>query len=93
MKRDHPKTGRNEPCHCGSALKYKKCHYDADRLRESAELAALIPQFTATPLGGGMYEITGSLDGSVHDDCPICQAKTPAERVRLIREMSGERTH
>lgn len=19
-------TGRNEPCHCGSGLKYKKCH-------------------------------------------------------------------
>lgn len=23
--------GRNEPCHCGSGLKYKKCHADSDR--------------------------------------------------------------
>ncbi len=23
----HPKIGRNEPCHCGSGKKYKKCHY------------------------------------------------------------------
>ena len=23
--------GRNEPCHCGSGTKYKKCHLDADQ--------------------------------------------------------------
>ena len=21
-----PKLGRNDPCHCGSGIKYKKCH-------------------------------------------------------------------
>ncbi|MFO1540769.1 MAG: SEC-C metal-binding domain-containing protein, partial [Chloroflexota bacterium] len=21
-----PKVGRNDPCHCGSGQKYKKCH-------------------------------------------------------------------
>jgi preprotein translocase subunit SecA len=26
MVRDQPKTGRNEPCPCGSGKKYKKCH-------------------------------------------------------------------
>jgi preprotein translocase subunit SecA len=26
MKRDMPKVGRNDPCPCGSGLKYKKCH-------------------------------------------------------------------
>ena len=25
------KTGRNDPCPCGSGKKYKFCHYDADR--------------------------------------------------------------
>ena len=25
-RRDAPKLGRNDPCHCGSGLKYKKCH-------------------------------------------------------------------
>lgn len=25
-RRDHPKTGRNEPCFCGSGVKYKLCH-------------------------------------------------------------------
>ena len=23
---NHPKTGRNDLCHCGSNKKYKKCH-------------------------------------------------------------------
>ncbi len=35
------KPGRNEPCHCGSGKKYKKCHEIADAATESAELAAL----------------------------------------------------
>ncbi len=26
IKRDLPKVGRNDPCPCGSGLKYKKCH-------------------------------------------------------------------
>ncbi len=31
--------GRNDPCHCGSGKKYKKCHLVADRASESARLA------------------------------------------------------
>jgi len=30
------KLGRNDPCHCGSGFKYKKCCSDKDRARESA---------------------------------------------------------
>jgi preprotein translocase subunit SecA len=26
VKRRHRKIGRNEPCPCGSGLKYKRCH-------------------------------------------------------------------
>jgi len=25
-RRPEPKLGRNDPCHCGSGKKYKKCH-------------------------------------------------------------------
>jgi uncharacterized protein YecA (UPF0149 family) len=25
-RREMPKLGRNDPCHCGSGKKYKKCH-------------------------------------------------------------------
>lgn len=26
VRREEPKIGRNDPCHCGSGRKYKKCH-------------------------------------------------------------------
>jgi uncharacterized protein YecA (UPF0149 family) len=26
FKRAEPKLGRNDPCHCGSGRKFKKCH-------------------------------------------------------------------
>lgn len=32
--------GRNEPCHCGSGKKYKKCHLQQDREQEHAGLGA-----------------------------------------------------
>jgi hypothetical protein len=33
------KTGRNEPCPCGSGKKYKKCHMEADEKAQSQVLA------------------------------------------------------
>ena len=34
------KIGRNDPCHCGSGQKYKKCHLAKDDAAKSAELSA-----------------------------------------------------
>ncbi|MDD9946386.1 MAG: preprotein translocase subunit SecA [Myxococcales bacterium] len=31
VKREGPKLGRNDPCHCGSGKKYKNCHLRADQ--------------------------------------------------------------
>jgi uncharacterized protein YecA (UPF0149 family) len=31
MAGSNHKLGRNERCWCGSGLKYKRCHFDADR--------------------------------------------------------------
>jgi hypothetical protein len=39
-KKTDAKLGRNDPCHCGSGLKYKKCHASQDDAAKSAELAA-----------------------------------------------------
>lgn len=41
------KLGRNDPCHCGSGKKYKKCHEAADAAKESGELAAAHAQAEA----------------------------------------------
>ena len=34
------KTGRNDPCYCGSGLKYKKCHLKIDQAKEKAQRAS-----------------------------------------------------
>lgn len=36
------KPGRNDPCYCGSGLKYKKCHMQEDRALEQERREALI---------------------------------------------------
>jgi preprotein translocase subunit SecA len=36
IKREGPKLGRNDPCHCGSGKKYKSCHYQEDRALEAS---------------------------------------------------------
>jgi uncharacterized protein YecA (UPF0149 family) len=30
-RRELPKIGRNDPCHCGSGKKYKNCHMKQDQ--------------------------------------------------------------
>jgi len=35
------KIGRNEPCPCGSGLKYKYCHGDVIKIQETAHAAKL----------------------------------------------------
>jgi hypothetical protein len=37
---DRAELGRNDPCHCGSGKKYKKCCSDKDRAERSAAAAA-----------------------------------------------------
>ncbi len=43
MRRSVARLGRNEPCHCGSHKKYKRCCYESDqkRLHESSSVAGL----------------------------------------------------
>ncbi|MCB0012987.1 MAG: SEC-C domain-containing protein, partial [Anaerolineales bacterium] len=33
------KVGRNDPCYCGSGLKYKKCHMAEDKEKERSRVA------------------------------------------------------
>ncbi len=36
VRRDAPKLGRNDPCHCGSGKKYKSCHMKDDLAADAA---------------------------------------------------------
>ena len=58
---------RNDPCHCGSGKKYKKCHLDSDESTARAERAeakaaddAFIPRMEerpSKPLGAGYWSL------------------------------------
>jgi len=48
-----PQLGRNEPCHCGSGRKYKKCclEKDAGRLRSEREAGPIATGSTVRSRG------------------------------------------
>jgi methionyl aminopeptidase len=47
------KPGRNEPCHCGSGEKYKRCHMDQDEAaRVTAAATAAAAAATAQAADG-----------------------------------------
>lgn len=64
------KLRRNDPCHCGSGKKYKKCHLDQDRARErSARALGVIIDYASLQLAGAMEapdfseRVSGPADG------------------------------
>jgi hypothetical protein len=54
------KLGRNDPCHCGSGQKYKKCHLEKDEAARSAELAAAAAAAAAKAAAAAEEEGEGS---------------------------------
>jgi SEC-C motif-containing protein len=50
-----PQLGRNEPCHCGSGRKYKKCclEKDAGRLRSEREAGPIASGSAVSSRGPG----------------------------------------
>lgn len=73
--------GRNDPCHCGSGRKYKRCHLDADAAarRAAQPLTSVRPELFADPrlsvhaagIGRALRAIT---EGRV-DDLPLAHLR------------------
>ena len=64
------KTGRNDPCHCGSGKKYKRCCLDKDEAAERATRAAVEaakppPQVARGPLLDESDELTNASNGVI----------------------------
>ena len=80
------KIGRNDPCHCGSGQKYKKCHLPADEAAERAAKAAAdhLARVWAEELRGrGVRFLSvdpGEMDTQMHAD-----ALPDADRATLAR--------
>lgn len=58
------KVGRNDPCHCGSGKKYKKCHEAEDEAKEAAELAAQKAKADAERAAAEAAEAEGDADAA-----------------------------
>jgi hypothetical protein len=64
------KTGRNDPCHCGSGKKYKRCCLDKDEAAERATRAAVEaakppPQAVRGPSLDESDELTNASNGVI----------------------------
>lgn len=70
------KIGRNDPCHCGSGQKYKKCCNSKDDAARSAELAA-----KAAAAATAATEATEGTEATTREAAPRTavppRAKTP----------------
>jgi tetratricopeptide (TPR) repeat protein len=63
------KTGRNDPCPCGSGNKYKKCCLAKDEAAERERLAAAVQPPASPPhLSGVAEEIARTLAAAAYDD-------------------------
>ena len=62
------KTGRNDPCPCGSGKKYKNCCLTKDEAAEREKLAAAVqPPASPLPLPSAVEELAGML-AAVYDE-------------------------
>ena len=73
------KVGRNDPCHCGSGQKYKKCHLPKDEAAHAAELAAQRAALAAP--------VAEAAEGEPDADAPAPSAA--AARAAAPRSMSA----
>jgi hypothetical protein len=61
------KPGRNDPCHCGSGAKYKKCHLEQD---EAARASAASAQAAAAAAAAASSGATPRSDRPVQQQAP-----------------------
>jgi hypothetical protein len=83
--------GRNDPCHCGSGKKYKKCHLEKDELegRKKREKAALNAAAVASKKGE--TETAPSSDSKPKPPRQGGWIKKMANKVGFFRDKSLER--
>lgn len=83
------RIGRNDPCHCGSGKKYKRCHLAADEKREPAAREPSPP--AASPPLADVAGITGLLQklaktGSAGDRAEFTQLLAETQPVLAYME-------
>lgn len=80
--------GRNEPCHCGSGKKYKKCHLAEDVSAASAKLA----EQNATVAAAAAAEAEAEADDADAEEAPKQVVSAKGKRVRKRDGAKGPRS-
>ncbi len=76
------KPGRNDPCHCGSGQKYKKCHSAADDAAHSAELKAQAAAREAAAVAAEAEAAAAAAEGDGNAPAAESSAVNTAPRAR-----------
>jgi hypothetical protein len=71
------KTGRNDPCHCGSGQKYKRCCLEKDQAAQSTVLAA-----QAAVAAAKQAEFKAEMARAAFEQEPDELAEAPANSMR-----------
>ncbi|WP_438024874.1 SEC-C metal-binding domain-containing protein [Sorangium sp. So ce233] len=80
------KLGRNDPCHCGSGQKYKKCCLDRDQAQRAAQFAAEAAQRRAATVENaqesrpGVPTAPARATGGARPKPPMGPTPTPLRR-------------
>jgi tetratricopeptide (TPR) repeat protein len=74
------KTGRNDPCHCGSGKKYKRCCLQKDQIAESAALALAAAAARAAEAAQHDHN---------HDGCDFCGPFSDDSEDELTRDSNA----
>ena len=82
------KTGRNDPCHCGSGLKHKKCCAEKDAVQRGAEAAEVATKAAAEPAADAPTSKAKAKQSSQGDWMRQPRPPAPARRLGQIGKSS-----
>ena len=81
------RPGRNDPCHCGSGNKYKKCHLEADEAARVSASAAT----AAAAAAAAASEPPVAVDSKQAEQQRAAQALSAKQRKDLGRSITTSR--
>jgi hypothetical protein len=81
------KTGRNDPCHCGSGQKYKRCCLDKDVAVERATRAATQAAKPPPPLPGPFLDELDELTNASNGVIALIRAGKIDEAEQAARDL------
>lgn len=89
------KTGRNDPCPCGSGKKYKKCCIDKDNIIQFPQGNKSQSTYNHNMIEQGMLKSTGfssaeEMDSAMEEYRQFCESSADADHIPSFMEFMGQ---